>query len=114
MARRFDIRRQPGFTTIAMICFFLLYLPIATLVVFAFNAGDSLAHWEGLSFRWFESAWGNAQVQEAALRSLVIAVSAASLATVAATMAAIATTRTDNYPGLTFKYALINQPLMVP
>jgi spermidine/putrescine transport system permease protein len=82
--------------------------------VFAFNAGDSLAHWEGLSFRWFESAWGNAQVQEAALRSLVIAVSAASLATVAATMAAIATTRTDNYPGLTFKYALINQPLMVP
>ena len=114
MARRFDIRRQPGFTTIAMICFFLLYLPIATLVVFAFNAGDSLAHWEGLSFRWFESAWGNAQVQEAALRSLVIAVSAASLATVAATMAAIATTRTDNYRGLTFKYALINQPLMVP
>lgn len=114
MARRFDIRRQPGFTTIAMICFFLLYLPIATLVVFAFNAGDSLAHWEGLSLRWFESAWSNAQVQEATLRSLVIAVSAASMATVAATMAALATTRTENYPGLTFKYALINQPLMVP
>ena len=114
MARRFNIRRQPGFTTIAMICFFLLYLPIATLVVFAFNSGSSLAVWEGFSFQWFESAWNNAQVQEAALRSLVIAVSAASLATIAATMAGLATTRTENYRGLTFKYALINQPLMVP
>jgi spermidine/putrescine transport system permease protein len=114
MARGFNVRRQPGFTTIAMICFFLLYLPIATLVVFAFNAGTSLAVWEGLSLRWFESAWNNAQVQEAAVRSLVIAISAASLATIAATMAALATTRTENYRGLTFKYALINQPLMVP
>jgi spermidine/putrescine transport system permease protein len=32
----------------------------------------------------------------------------------AATMAAIATTRTKPYPGLTFKFAFINQPLMVP
>jgi len=39
MARGFNIRRQPGFTTIAMICFFLLYLPIVTLVVFAFLVG---------------------------------------------------------------------------
>ena len=83
-------------------------------MVFAFNSGSSLAVWEGFSFQWFESAWNNAQVQEAALRSLVIAVSAASLATIAATMAALATTRTENYRGLTFKYALINQPLMVP
>ena len=34
--------------------------------------------------------------------------------TIAATMAALATTRTRPYPGLTFKYAFINQPLMVP
>src|SRR5262245_45554027 len=114
MARRFNIRRQPGFTTVAMICFFFLYLPIATLVVFAFNAGQSLAVCEGFSFQWFQSAWNNAQVHEAAVRSLVIAVSASSIATMAATIAALATTRTENYRGLTFKYALINQPLMVP
>ena len=40
MARGFNIRHQRGFTTIAMITFFALYLPIAILVVFAFNAGD--------------------------------------------------------------------------
>jgi spermidine/putrescine transport system permease protein len=114
MARGFSIRSQPGFVFIAMMCFFLLYLPIATLVFYAFNAGDSVATWQGFSLRWFHSAMGNAQVQEATLRSAFIAVSAGFLATVAATMAALATTRTPDYPGLTFKYAFINQPLMVP
>jgi spermidine/putrescine transport system permease protein len=114
MARHFAIKTMPGFTTVAMICFFLLYLPIATLVVFAFNAGTSVAIWQGFSLRWFVSAWNNEQVQDASLRSLTIAVIAAVLSTIAATMAAIATTRTPPYRGLTFKYAFINQPLMVP
>jgi len=114
MASHFDVRKQWGFTTIAMVCFFLLYLPIVTLVVYAFNAGSNLAVWEGLSLRWFEAAWHNSAVQEAAMRSLLIAVVAATIATIAATMAALATTRTAPYRGLTFKYAFINQPLMVP
>jgi spermidine/putrescine transport system permease protein len=54
------------------------------------------------------------QVIDASLRSLQIASSAAIIATIAATMAALATTRTRAYRGLTFKYAFINQPLMVP
>ena len=114
MASHFDVRRQWGFATIAMICFFLLYLPIVTLVVFAFNAGPSLAVWEGVSLKWFAAAWNNSAVQEAAMRSFIIAIFAATIATVAATMAALATTRTAPYRGLTFKYAFINQPLMVP
>jgi spermidine/putrescine transport system permease protein len=114
MASHFNVRRQPGFAAIALFCFFLLYLPIVTLVVFAFNAGPSVAVWEGVSFKWFVAAWHNAAVQEAALRSLIIALAAATIATAAATMAALATTRTAPYRGLTFKYAFINQPLMVP
>lgn len=114
MSRGFSVKRLPGFATVAMICFFLLYLPIATLVVFAFNSGESVAVWKGFSFRWFESAWNNDAVQEAAFRSLLIAAFAAVVATAAATMAALATTRTAGYRGLTFKYAFINQPLMVP
>ncbi len=114
MSRRFDIRAQPGFSTIALITFFLLYLPIATLVAYAFNAGNSIAVWEGVSLRWFVSAANNSIVQEAATRSLIIATVAATISTIAATMAALATTRTRPYRGLTFKYAFINQPLMVP
>lgn len=116
MARaRFDVRTQTGFTTMAVLTFGLLYLPIMTLVVYAFNDNDSIAIWKGFSLRWFRSAWNNQLVVEASIRSFQIAASAAVLATVAATMAALATTRvTRPYRGLTFKYAFINQPLMVP
>ncbi|AOF92865.1 ABC transporter permease [Sinorhizobium sp. RAC02] len=114
MAKSFSIKRQPGFATIAMFCFFLLYLPIATLVVYAFNSGMSIATWEGFSLRWFQSAWNNQQVIEASWRSLRIASIAALIATACATLAAIATTRTAPYRGLTFKYSVINMPLLVP
>ena len=114
MARSFDIRRQTGFTTIAMIAFFALYLPIVVLVIFAFNSGENLSQWDGLSLRWFEKAIHNVQVIDASIRSLQIAAIAAVVATAAATLAAIATTRTAAYRGLTAKYAFLNLPLMVP
>ncbi|MGL3606939.1 ABC transporter permease [Rhizobium sp. G187] len=114
MRSQFDIRSQPGFGVIALITFFALYLPMATLVAYSFNGADSLSVWEGFSLRWFVSASQNEAVQDAAIRSLVIAFWAATIATIAATMAALAMTRTRPYRGLTFKYALINQPLMVP
>lgn len=110
----FAIRHQTGFGVVALFCFAFLYLPMVILVVYAFNAGENLAIWEGFSLRWFVKAWNNVDVQDAALRSLFVAVVAGAIATVVATMAAIATTRTEPYPGLTFKYAMINQPLMVP
>ncbi|PTM93511.1 ABC transporter permease [Mycoplana dimorpha] len=114
MAKSFSIKRLPGFSTIAMMTFFVLYLPIATLVAYAFNSGVSVAMWEGFSLRWFEAAWNNDLVIEASVRSLKIASVAAVLATICATLAALATTRTAAYRGMTFKYAFINLPLLVP
>lgn len=114
MRRPFNLRQQTGFTTIAIICFVMLYAPIITLVVYSFNAGSSLALWEGFSFRWYTVAWQNEAVQEAAVRSLIVALSASFLSTVLATMAALGTTRTKPYRGQTVIYAIINQPLMVP
>ena len=110
----FSLKRQPGFTTVAMVCFMLLYAPIVTLVIYSFNAGKYIAIWEGFSTTWYLSAWHNTAVQEAAFRSLVLALQASVFSTVLATMAAIGTTRTQRFRGLTTIYALINQPLMVP
>jgi spermidine/putrescine transport system permease protein len=114
MAERFSIRRQPGFTAVAMICFVILYVPILVLVVYAFNAANSMSEWGGFSLHWFEVGWNNDQVIDASLRSLKIASAAAILASIVATMAALATTRRGPYRGLTFIYGFINQPLMVP
>ncbi|WP_341235696.1 ABC transporter permease [uncultured Sulfitobacter sp.] len=115
MAKRgFDIRKLTGFSSIAMACFFMLYIPIVLLVVYSFNAGTSIAIWEGFSWRWYVSAWDNEMVQEATVRSLVIAVSAATISTSVAVLAALATTRTGKFRGQTAVFALIHQPLMVP
>ncbi|MEQ8666558.1 MAG: ABC transporter permease [Rhodospirillales bacterium] len=112
--RGFSVKAQTGFTEIAAICFIVLYAPLLPLVIYSFNAGVSLAIWEGLSLRWYYSAWENELVQEATIRSVYLACSAAVISTTVATMAALGTTRTGTYRGLTLVYAMINQPLMVP
>jgi len=115
MARSvFTVTRLPGFNGVAIAVFVALYAPIAMLVVYSFNAGDSIAIWEGTSLRWYERAWANAQVKDATFRSLIIATTAASVATIAATMVALATTRKKPFRGQTAVYVAINQPLMVP
>ena len=114
MARGFSVTTLPGFATIAVVVFIALYAPIITLVGYSFNDAASIAVWGGFSLRWYEVAWNNTAVQEATVRSLVIAVSAAFIATTLATMAALGTTRRGRFKGQTFIYVMINQPLMVP
>ena len=112
--RPFSVKRQTGFTTIAIVCFVALYAPIITLVVYSFNSSLSIASWGGFSWQWYQAAWANDQVQQASIRSVIIASFASVIATTLATMAALGTTRTRPYKGLTVIYAMINQPLMVP
>lgn len=112
--RRFEISRIPGFATIAVATFVMLYLPIAALVTFSFNAGNSIAVWQGFSLHWYTEAWGNQAVKDATVRSLTIAVFAALISTSVATLAALGTTRRARFRGETFIYVAINQPLMVP
>ncbi len=110
----YSVRRLPGFGLIAVLTFTMLYLPIVILVFFSFNAGPSQAVWDGFSLQWYEAAFQNRQVREVSIRSLWLAATAASFATVLATLAALGTTRGGRFPGQTMIYALINQPLMVP
>ena len=110
MARTFSIRRQRGFTAIAVACFFALYLPIGVLVFYSFNAGESLASFYGVSLRWFTKAFQNQQVIDASIRSLQIASVAAVVATIAATMAALATTSSATAGALQFRAATAPTP----
>jgi spermidine/putrescine transport system permease protein len=110
----FVVNRMPGFGTIAIATFLLLYLPIALLIVYSFNERESLAVWGGFSLRWYDAAWSNRDIKDAAIRSLWLAAVASTIATSAATLAAIATTRAKPFLGMTTVYAVINMPLMVP
>ena len=112
--RAFSVARLPGFTTVAMLVFAALYLPILMLVVYSFNGGNSLNDWQGVSLRWYTEAWANDTVKDATFRSLWLAAVAAVVSTTVATMAALGTTRRRAFSGQTFIYVMINQPLMVP
>lgn len=111
MARRgFVASRFPGFATIAILVFAAIYTPIITVVAYSFNSGESIAIWEGFSFRWYPIAWNDEAVREVTLRSLAIASVAAVVGTLAATMAALGTTRQRRTRGRTLIYLMINQP----
>lgn len=114
MAKRFDVRRQAGFTSVAIACLILLYLPLVFVAIFSFNAGDSISIWEGFSLKWYESAAANERVQAATIRSFLLAASAATVATTVALLAALATTRGGPWRGQGLTLAYIHQPLIVP
>ena len=110
----FSVRKLPGFTAIAILCFAMLYAPILVVVSYSFNAGSSLVLWEGFSWHWYYAAWQNEQVKTATFLSVAVAVQASLYSTVLATMAALGTTRTRAYRGQTTIYTIINQPLILP
>ncbi len=109
-----DLKRQSGFGTMALFCVAFLYAPILILVVYSFNGTKSTAHLEGFSFQWYGAAFANDDMQHAAWISLQVAVVATVVATIIATCAALVTTRTRPWRGMTGSYMVINMPLMVP
>ena len=109
-----DLKAMPGFKTVAWLCIIALYLPLAVLVIFSFNDNRSVVRWTEFSFRWYEAALSNAGIRHATWVSVKIAFVATGVATAAATMAALATTRTASFRGQGLAYGIINQPLMIP
>ena len=59
---------------------------------------NSMSDWGGLSLDWYRAAWANEAVQEAAVRSLVIATVAALVSTAVATLAALGTVAAGPLP----------------
>ena len=76
-----------------------LYLPIAILVAYSFNASRSLT-WpmSGLTLEWYQKLASNNQLIEAFYNSIYVAVSATALTLIIGVPAAIALDRID-FPG---------------
>lgn len=114
LRRSFDLKRQPGFGSIAILALVLLYAPIVILVIFSFNANRSVVRWTEFSLDWYGKVLANEQIRDATITSLKVSIASTIIATVIATAAAISTTRTRRWPGLVSSYMVINLPLMVP
>jgi spermidine/putrescine transport system permease protein len=112
--RTVDIKDQPGFRAIAIICVAVLYVPILILMIFSLNTGSLITHWEGVGFNWYGSALRNVEFHNAAENTLIISVTATIVSTICATLAAIGMTRVKPWRGLPAAFMVINLPLMVP
>ncbi|MER8724140.1 ABC transporter permease [Mesorhizobium sp. M0195] len=112
--RSTDIKDQPGFRSIAIICLCVLYAPILILMIFSLNTGSLVTRWEGIGFGWYGRALFNQEFHNAAKNTLIISVTATIVSTIAATLAAIGMTRVKPWRGLSAAFMVINLPLMVP
>ena len=70
-----------------------LYVPLLVVFVYSFNHNRFTTNWGGFSLRWYESLFANSALLDAAVNSLMVAVCAASLATVLGTLTALALKR---------------------
>ncbi|MDX8454279.1 ABC transporter permease [Bradyrhizobium sp. Arg314] len=112
--RIMDIKDQPGFRSIAIICLLVLYVPVLILMIFSLNSGSLVTHWEGVTLGWYGSALLNEEFHSAAKNTLIISVTATIVSTICATLAAIGMTRVKPWRGLAAAFMVINLPLMVP
>ena len=71
--KRFDVKAVPGFQGMALLTFICLYAPIIIVIMYSFNSSPSLGVFESFSLKWYLMAWNNEKVQDAAIRSLILA-----------------------------------------
>ena len=83
-----------AFSTQALGLYLFLYVPIALVVLFSFNAGDHTGELRGLSVRWYQHALEDPFAMGALQNSVVVGAWTSVLATVMGTLAALALQRT--------------------
>ena len=71
------------------IIFLFLFAPIAILLVFSFNSGNSLSVFSGFSLYWYKELFQDSNTLEALRNTLVLALCAPILATVLGTAASV-------------------------
>ena len=91
-----------------------LYLPIAVLMAWSFNASRLVTVWGGFSTKWYVQLLHDEKFLNAALLSLKIAVVSASVALMLGTLAAMALVRFGNFPGRKLFNVLIAAPMVMP
>jgi len=70
-----------------------LYVPLLVVFVYSFNSSRFSTRWSGFTLNWYKILFNNSALLDAAVNSLIVAVCAASLATVLGTLAALAVKR---------------------
>lgn len=95
----------------AALVYLFLWLPIAVLAVFSFNAGRQTAIWRGFTLDWYRRLLANDALLASVRNSLIIAALTTAVATVIGTLAALALRRAGSHGGT---LALLFLPMVIP
>jgi putrescine transport system permease protein len=107
-------RLSPFLAAMMALGFVFLYGPIASVIVYSFNASRLVTVWAGFSTRWYGELWRNGQIKAAALTSLEIALLSATGALILGTFAGFVLARYRRFVGRTLFGALVTGPLVMP
>lgn len=91
-----------------------LYLPIAILVIYSFNASRLVTVWGGWSLRWYREFFNDRAMIDAALMSLKVAAASATVATLLGTLAAVGLSRGERFRGRAVFSSMLYAPLVMP
>ncbi len=91
-----------------------LYIPLVSVVIYSFNDSRLATVWGGFSTRWYGELLRNDEVLTAALLSVRIAFTAATVATVFGTLGGLALARFGRFRGRTLFTGMLTSPLVMP
>lgn len=108
--------KRRSLTLLAIACFgyALLYVPIASVIIYSFNDSRLVTLWGGFSTRWYVSLLSDDELMSAAFLSLRIAFVSATVATVLGLLVALALQRVRRLRGRVLLTGMITAPLVMP
>jgi len=108
-------QERPWFRIVSLFLgFAFLYIPVASLIFYSFNASKLVTVWGGFSTKWYGELLHNKQILSAAWLSLQVATASATLAVVLGTVAGLVLARFGPFKGRTLLSGLTTAPLVMP
>ena len=93
--------------------FVFLYFPIVALIAFSFNDSKRNITWQGFTFKYYDKAFHNRGLHDAALNTLIIAVVSTVVSTILGAMIGLALQR-FKFPFKGLYDGLIYLPIVIP
>jgi putrescine transport system permease protein len=100
--------------TSVIIGFAFLYIPLALIVIYSFNASALVTVWGGWSLKWYGELFRDEQMLSAAWLTLRLGIVSATVATILGTMAALALVRYGRFWGRTLFSGMVYAPIVMP
>ena len=88
------MKRSTRFEKIYLgIIFFLMYLPVAVVIIFSFNESKLPVRLTGFSLQWYEKLFADSAMMEALVNSLILGVASCVVSAVIGTLGAVGLSR---------------------